>query len=472
MINRSSESVIVLGAGLTGSLISICFARRGFDVTVFERNADPRSAPDEIRRPSINLTLCDRGLSALEETGVMDSIGPLLTPVYGRMVHLSDGSRRYQPYGKPDQAIQSIKRKDLNIALLDVADQLGVSLRFGLRCTDIDPERRLLRLEKDGNSQFVSFPRLIAADGALSSVRLRLQQLSRLNQSVQYSATRYKALDIPASQHEPALEASTIHVWPRGDFMAIAFPNTDGSHSVAFHLPERGALSFEQLSDAASVRDFLLAAFPDVAALLVNREDAFLSQRPSSMQTVRCSPWGHGGQILLLGDAAHAVLPHYGQGANAGFEDVAMLATLLDRYGADWNMVFAQFEGTRKPDMEAISDLCCEQAQNLHYEVDKPGFGLRIRIERRLAELFPQRLIPLYAMIAFTRMPYAEVRARDRCQRRIIEDLASRTAIEDMLEDPRFVEGIRPRIERDLSSTDGAIPCRQRSSKDNRNVSS
>jgi kynurenine 3-monooxygenase len=472
MTNRSSESVIVVGGGLTGSLISICLARRGFDVTVLERNPDPRSAPEEIQRPSINLTLCHRGLSALEQTGVMDSIAPLLTPVYGRLVHLSDGSRSYQPYGKPDQAIQSIKRKDLNVALLDVADQLGVSLRFGLRCTDIDPERRLLRLEKAGNSQFVAFSCVIAADGAFSSVRLRLQQLSRLEQSLQYSATRYKTLDIPASQHEPTLGASTVHVWPRGDFMAIAFPNSDGSHSVAFHLPVSGAQSFEQFSDAASVRDFLSAAFPDLAPLLANREHAFLSQRPSSMQTVRCSPWGHGDQILLLGDAAHAILPHYGQGANAGFEDVAMLAELLDQHGAEWKMVFAQFEDVRKPDMEAISDLCCEQAQNLHYEVDKPGFELRIRIERRLAELFPERLIPLYAMIAFTRMPYAEVRARDRRQRRIIEDLASRTAIEEMLEDPRFAEGIRPRIERDLPSTDGATPCRQRSSKDNRNVSS
>lgn len=441
-------TIIVVGGGLVGCLLSIYLARRGFRIAIYERHCDPRLVYDEIKRPSINLTLCARGLKSLKRVGVLDSLQGFLTPAYGRVVHLADGTLSFQHYGEPGEAIYSIRRKDLNIVLLAAAEELSVSTHFDLRCVDFEPEARYLKFI-DAAGVFHETPAscVIAADGSSSVIRSCLHARGLLHQIVQFSANSYKTLTIP--KRDAGLQEGAIHVWPRKQCMAIAFPNPSGSFSVAFHLPVEGDPSFKQLVDVASVQMFLASNFPDLFPRLRGAESEFLAQRPSSMLTVRCNPWGLD-KVLLVGDAAHSILPHYGQGANAGFEDCEILAGLIDRHGPDWRTVLRVFEERRRGDTDAISELCNEHAHNLHHSIDSSEFQLRLHLERRLHHLFPTRFIPLYSMISFSSMPYAELQARDRIQRKLISDLMSHSMIGDLLEHRSFVASIQERIEHDL----------------------
>jgi kynurenine 3-monooxygenase len=444
------QPIVVVGGGLIGCLLAICLARRGFRVTIYEKNADLRSTTEDGRRPSINLTLCRRGLSSLERAGAFDILKSLLTPVYGRVVHQNAGALTYQAYGEEGDAIYSIKRKELNSALVGLAEEIGVRFVFRRRCVDVDvaPDSVRLKFENaDGVAESITAGCVFAADGSLSAIRSRLHELHRINQSVEVSPTGYKTLTIRAHSH---LQPGAIHVWARQESMAIAFPNRDSSHSVAFHLPLEGSGSFHQLKDTSTLHHLVSTCFADLAPLVRDCEQELLAQRPNSMQSVRCSPWHFDGTLLLMGDAAHAILPHYGQGANAGFEDCRILADLIDQHGADWPIVFSRYEETRRPDTEAIFGLCSEHAHELHYSVGTPDFDLRLRLEKRLHRLFPRRILPLYSMIAFSEMPFAEVRARERIQRRVIGDLLPVPDIENRIEEEQLLRLVQDRIEREL----------------------
>ena len=432
------DYVAVVGGGLVGCVAATCLARRGFRVAVYERNADPRISSDRVR-PSINLTLCERGLGVLDRIGAMPRVRGALSPAYGRIIHLANGDCGYQPYGEPNQAIQSVRRHDLNAALLDIAEQNGVEFHFNCRCVDFDLTSGELLLEGHRGESYRRRPAcVIAADGAFSAIRSRLQRTERLDYSQQFWTNGYKEIPIPTVSGSPALKQGALHIWPRDNIMAIAFPNPDNTFSCALHLPFDGTVSFAALSDDHSFRELMQREFPDLLPLIGQLAPAFFESQPNSMVTIRCSPWSFAGKILLIGDAAHSIFPSYGQGANAGFEDCAVLDRLIGVYGADWRKVFSEFERVRKADTDAIAGLCYEHFTELSNRVAEPSFQQRTQLEQRLHRMFPRQFAPLYSMITFSVMPYAEARRRSQAQTALINRLLEEPGIEEKLETEDF----------------------------------
>lgn len=425
------SAVVVVGGGLVGCLAAISLARRGCQVLIYERGEDIRSTPEDTRRPAINLTLCTRGLRSLESAGALAFIQPLITPAFGRVVHPLMGAPKYQPYGEPGDAIYSVRRRELNQALLSLAEACGVVVRFGHACTGYDLVAARLNVATRGVVMGVAAGCVIGADGAFSKLRTSLHAAGHVEQSLDLSSVGYTTARVRLASAGLPEEGRVIHVWPRDRCMAIAFPNVDGSFSVAFHVPLDGPQSTAELRRSLDVGRFLETWFADLWPAIPDEQYSLFLERPKSMGTITCRPWSQEGRLLLLGDAAHAILPHYGQGANSGFEDCRLLGQLVDRHGHDWRTVFAAFERERRGDTEAIARLCYEHARDLHGGVESPDYDRRIGLERRLARLYPERIRPLYSMIAFSEMPYAEVWRRHEIQRQIVADLTAAPPADD-----------------------------------------
>jgi kynurenine 3-monooxygenase len=442
--------VVVIGAGLVGCLAAACLAQRGLHVLICERHGDLRTSPVDDNRPSINLTLCARGLRALAHASVLESVRPWLVPAFGRIVHQTDGTLSYQQYGGPGDAIYAVRRKDLNAILLDQARALGVEIRFRHSCVDVDPQTGRVMIEgPDDRMTEIDAACVFAADGASSRVRVMLARRGQVHQSIEWASTGYKAVTIARNGPQWRWPGDGVHVWPRHRCLAVGFSNCDGSHSIGLHLPMVGEDSFEELQDRTRAERLLAGCLPDAFPLLRASIPELVRQRANAMSTVRCRPW-RVGRVLLIGDAAHAILPHFGQGANAGFEDCQTLAELVDRHGPDWPTVFASFEEIRAPDAAAIADMCSDHAHTLHYDADSPEFARYLELERTLQELCPDRVRPLYSMIAFSSMGYSEVRARATAQRRVITELLAQPAVDVRLSDPAARASWRDQIEREL----------------------
>jgi kynurenine 3-monooxygenase len=441
MTSSSNARLVVVGGGLVGSLLAIYLSRRGHGVDVFDRKPDPRRSNGTARRPSLNLTLCERGLAALDAVGLRERALALAVPAKGRRIHTVDGEIVYQPYGNHGEAIFSIARSALNALLVEEAERTrGVAYHFEQKCVHVDARTAQARFEhtRTGELTEVRSTKIFGADGAYSGVRLQLQKSELFDYSQQYSAQGYKELAIPAGSTQ-ALQADALHIWPRGDFMLMAFPNPDGSFTGALYAPFDGEESFEALGDETRLSAFMHEHFPDVASAIPNLSEQFFARPANTMLTVRCRPWSRAGNVLLVGDAAHSVLPWYGQGANAGFEDVLVLDHCMRTYGDDWEGAFAELEQLRRPNMDVMADLCNDHFHELRDRVADPRFLLRKALERRLQELFPDRFAPLYSMVAFTRTPYAEAVRIDRVQRRVIDRLLGLDGIEAQLRGPEMV---------------------------------
>ena len=432
------KQIVIVGGGLVGCLASVYMRRRGFKVKVYERNPDPRSRKTSTR-PSLGITLCERGLRALTEAGAMDAICRILTPAYGRTIHRSDGSTIFQPYGTSQQAIYSVSRRNLNIALVGEAIRAGATVNFDCQCIDLDQEKAEIMIIHKGRRLRESGALIVAADGSNSIVRAILTKRRILRSSQTRWKNGYKELQLAAlSKGSSSLGANTLHLWPRQSHMAIAFPNRDGSFTCAVHMPFEGALSFESLRLKTDAIALFRESFPDLVESLSTLTANFLSQRPNAMETVNCEPWSVGGKVLLIGDAAHAVLPSYGQGANAGFEDCRLLDEALDRFGPDWKAVCDDFEQLRRPDTDVLAELCTYHFVELCDLVADDSFQLRRRIERRIHEMFPDRFSSLYSMITFSSLPYSQAQMVDRQQSAIIDKLTQIPNIEDALEREQF----------------------------------
>jgi kynurenine 3-monooxygenase len=418
------RAVNIVGAGLAGSLLALLLARRGLRVALFERRADPRQAQPE-RGRSINLALAARGLRALERAGVLAQVQPLLIPMRGRMVHERAGRAALQPYGQREhEVIYSVGRADLNRVLIDAAARHGaVSVRFGQTCLGADSAASRLRFRGEGGEYSVPLAPTLATDGAGSAVRTSLAAAGLLKVREEWLDHDYKELSIsPAAG--AALERHALHIWPRGGFMLIALPNTDGSFTATLFLPRSGAPSFATLDGAAAVTAFFGREFPDTLALLPDLAAQFAAHPQGQLGTVHTTPWHRGGEVLLLGDAAHAIVPFHGQGMNAAFEDCTQLDELLGAHGADWAGAFAAFEAARAPNAAAIARMALENYAEMRAAVLDEGFVRRRTLALELERRFPERFIPRYSMVMFhPEIPYTEALRRGAVQEELLRQL-------------------------------------------------
>jgi kynurenine 3-monooxygenase len=428
--------VIVVGGGLIGPLLAVFLAKQGHSVTVYDRDADGREASQAANR-SINLTLCERGFRALDRAGVGDLIRRISVPAYGRLIHSVEGDLSYQPYGNNQEAIYSIARRDLNTALLNFAQQnFDIEFRFNEKCTGADLTTATLETtnSRTGHVTHHKANCVFACDGAYSAIRLRLQRMNRFNYSQQYWDQGYKELSVPATATGGWVsEKNVLHIWPRGHYMLIGFPNLDGSFTCSWHIPFEGELSFEAVKTEADLRRLFERSFPDVIAHMPNLVSEFFANPPASMVTIKCFPWSFQDKAVLVGDAAHAIYPSYGQGANAGFEDCAVIDECMQKYGADWKAIFNEYETRRKANTDAIADLCIEHFIELRDLVGDRTFLLKKEIERKINRMYPEKYSDLYSMITFSCMPYVEALRVDREQRAIIDRIMNLEQIDARL---------------------------------------
>jgi kynurenine 3-monooxygenase len=397
-----ASGVNIIGAGLAGSLLAILLAKRGFRVSVYERRPDPRASTADSGR-SINLALAARGIRGLQLAGVLDRIMPLAIPMRGRMVHEHDGSTELQMYGvRPEEVIHSISRADLNRTLIEAAAELpGVEFQFRQLCLGLAHEKNVLELRDEANGRIhhTTLQPTIATDGGGSAVRDSL--LAREVSTVREEPLEhdYKELTIPAREGRHVMEPNALHIWPRGGFMLIGLPNRDGTFTATLFLAHTGANSFEQLHSPPDVDAFFAREFPSARALMPNLTREFFEHPQGSLGTVYTRGWHLNGDVLLLGDAAHAIVPFHGQGMNCAFEDCAELMRLMDEHHS-WHGLFEAFEHERRPNTDAIAQMALENYIEMRETVLDPEYRRKKKEAENLEKKDPN-FIPRYSKVMF-----------------------------------------------------------------------
>ena len=423
---NTPKKVTLIGAGLNGPLLAILLRRRGFAVEIYERRPDMRRVRVSAGR-SINLALSTRGIHALQQAGLWERMRGIVIPMKGRMMHSIAGELTFQPYGKNEtEVIHSISRAELNIALMNAAEERGTAIHFNQRCTGYDLKTGTVRLRDENTCEDVNREAgvVIGCDGSASAIRTEMLKLSRFNFSQQYLDYGYKELTIAAgTDGKHLMETNALHIWPRGNHMLIALPNIDGTFACILFLPFEGTDSFASLSTLADVIHFFEDRFPDALKLMPQLAENYAANPTGAMVTVKCSPWHVEGSSLLLGDAAHAIVPFFGQGINCGFEDCTCLVELLDRHGADWPRVFAAFEKERKVNTDAIADMAIENFTEMRDRVADARFLFRKKVELALEAKYPRRFVPKYAMVTFHRIPYSVALTRGAVQDQMLAEL-------------------------------------------------
>lgn len=422
------EKINIIGAGLAGSLLSVYLAKKGFNINIYERRPDMRKINISAGK-SINLALSTRGIHALKEVGLYDEIKKISIPMYGRMIHSIDGSTSLQPYGRDNsEYINSVSRGELNKKLMDLAENNhSVKLHYNMRCLSMDMDKNELYFHND-DSQITTAIRsdiTIATDGATSPVRMEMLKIPRFDFKQEYENYGYKELHIPPNADGTfRMETNALHIWPRGSFMLIALPNMDGSFTctlfLAYDFSHGGENSFEYLKDKDKVRNFFGKNFPDAMELMPDLLDDFFSNPTGTLITVKCYPWCIEGKLALLGDSAHAIVPFFGQGMNAAFEDCTVLNECIDKNRGNWKKVFSEYQQSRKPNTDAIADLARENFIEMRDRVADPRFQLMKKIESMLFDKYPERFIPKYTMVTFLRVPYAAALRRGNIQENIL----------------------------------------------------
>jgi kynurenine 3-monooxygenase len=429
----SGKKIVIAGAGLVGSLLSIYLKKKNYNVTIYERRADMRREEVEAGR-SINLALSDRGIKALKEVGIADDVLRIAIPMHGRHIHNNDGSHAFQPYGKQGQYINSVSRRELNCKLMDLAEAHGVRIFFNHRCTNVSWKNNEVIFEDRKKTAAVEFDMLFGTDGAYSSVRLaHMLNHDKFNYQQYYIDCGYKELSIPAGENGSfLLEKNSLHIWPRKQYMLIALPNTDGSFTGTLFFPFEGELSFSKLKTEQAVKDFFNATFPDVVKLVPDVVKQFFSNPISSLVTVKCFPWIREDKFCLLGDAAHAIVPFFGQGMNAGFEDCSVLNELLEAHGDNWRKILGEFQSLRKPDTDAIADLAIGNFTEMRAKTADPKFLLQKKIEAKLHAHHPDKWIPAYSQVTFSPdIRYSEALKNSERQEKIMQKIMQEPGIEN-----------------------------------------
>lgn len=460
----SKPAITLIGAGLVGALLATLLAQRGFRVNVFERRPDPR-IHGFIGGRSINLALAERGWHGLRVAGLSDRIATIAVMMRGRMVHDAAGNTNLQRYGRDDsEVIWSVSRGQLNCTLLSAAEEAGATIHFGqrLEAVDWDSMHIHLRDDADGRETVHQAGLLLGADGAGSALRQAMQRVTDLGERLESLGHGYKELEIPPLPQLPAaaltaqlraaqargelfaMEANALHIWPRGSYMCIALPNAEGSFTVTLFLPSQGkdgAPGFDTLATREAVQAFFERDFADAVPLMPEYLDDFVRNPTGVLATLYLQRWHLDGRALLLGDAAHAIVPFHGQGMNCGFEDAVELADLLAA-GGEAETLFAEFQQRRKPNSDAIAAMALDNYVEMRDRVDDPDYLLMRELERVLAARHPERYLPRYSIVTFTRLPYRYAHERGQQQAQLLREL---------------VRGKASLAEVDLAAADAAV---------------
>ncbi|MBP9689711.1 MAG: FAD-dependent monooxygenase [Bacteroidia bacterium] len=440
-----TQKITIIGGGLAGSLAAIYMAKRGFNVDLFERRADMRIA-DIYQGKSINLALSTRGLHALEKIGLDKDILADAIPMYGRMMHSRTGELSYHPYGKDGQAIYSVSRGRLNQKLIELADEFpNINIYFNSKCIDVDIENKTATFElEDGSQKTVSSDRILGTDGAFAATRNKMQLGSRFNYSQQYLHVGYKELEIPEGENGKfMMEKNALHIWPRGNFMMIALPNPSGDFTCTLFVPYE---KFEQVNTDAEIQQFFNEDFADAVPMMPTLIEDYKRNPIGNLVTVKCYPWVKEDKLALMGDAAHAVVPFYGQGMNCSFEDVVVFDNMIEKYGDDWTKIFDEYQKERKPNADAIADLA---VQNYYEMADKVGdkhFLHKKHIEHDLSELYPDKFKSQYELTTFSLSSYKYALDQGKKNDILLEKIIADKA-EDKINDPIFMEQFWPLID-------------------------
>ncbi len=445
---QSSKKIAVVGAGLVGSLLAIYLKKAGHIVHVYDRSPDIRNIQFSGR--SINLAMSNRGWRALENIGIADDIRKIGIPMDKRAIHNMDQSLNYQKYGKDGEAIYSLSRGVLNRKMIDLAEEKGVEFFFEHKVWDVSLSEAILHIGEEERGEWTDYKydMVFGSDGAFSRVRHRMQRQSMFNYSQDFLEIGYKELNIPANADgSHKLDKNSLHIWPRGNFMLIALPNLDGSFTCTLFMPFEGENSFAQLNDEKKLVDFFAKYFPSTKEVIPDLVKDFFKNPKSYLVTMKCFPWTHNDKVALIGDACHAIVPFYGHGMNAGFEDITILSELMEKYGDDWQTIFTAYENSRKPNADAIAELSYRNFMEMSTKTADPKFLLQKKIEKWFSEKHPDKWTPLYSRVTFSHQPYAEALAIGDRQNEIMEDILSMESIEEIWETEQVEQRILSLLE-------------------------
>jgi kynurenine 3-monooxygenase len=432
---QTPKKIAIVGAGLVGSLLAIYLKKAGHAVHVFDRSPDIRRIQFSGR--SINLAMSNRGWKALEEIGISDEIKKIAVPMEKRAIHMMDQSLNYQKYGKEGEAIYSLSRGVLNRRMIDLAEEVGVEFFFEHKVWDVTLSEAILHIGEDERGEWTEYKydMVFGSDGAFSRVRHRMQRQSMFDYSQEFLEVGYKELNIPANADgSHKLDKNSLHIWPRGNFMLIALPNLDGSFTCTLFMPFEGENSFEELDTEDKLITFFNKYFPSTKDVIPDLVVDFFKNPKSYLVTMKCFPWTHNDKVALIGDACHAIVPFYGHGMNAGFEDITILSELMEEYGDDWQTIFTEYENSRKPNTDAIAELSYRNFMEMSSKTADAKFHLQKQIEKWFSEKHPDKWVPLYSRVTFSHQPYAEALAIGDRQNEIMKEILEIENIEQIWE--------------------------------------
>lgn len=422
--HRTSPHVIIIGAGPAGSLLALLLARHGATVSIYDYRPDIRqhSPSGQTRQRSINLAISTRGISALNKVGLSDALRALAVPMHGRLIHPLNSTPQFQPYGQPYQYLLSVSRVRLTALLLDSCDENdSITLQFGCKCLSVDLHAPSVTiLNPDATQSTVTATLVVGADGSFSKVRTAMAREGHFDFSQSFIPTLYKEFTMSTHRNNPSFPPNGLHIWPHGEVMLIALPNdSSGSFTCTLFIPQ-GML--EKLIKPDDVRKFFLKHFPDAVPALPTLEEDFFANPAPSLVTIRCNPYHYGSTAVIIGDAAHAIVPFYGQGCNAALEDCVLLSDAIAQHGwTNLDKALSSYSTSRKPDADAIADLALEHYHDMSSNSAKPWLVLKRRLEILANKVLPQSLyLPLYSMISFSNIPYSKAVAWAKTQERVI----------------------------------------------------
>lgn len=434
---QTPVKIAIVGSGLVGSLLAIYLKKAGHTVHVYDRSPDIRTVNFTGR--SINLAMSNRGWRALDDLGLGDSIREIAIPMDKRAIHAVGQPLNYLYYGKEGESIYSISRGVLNRKMVTLAEEAGAEFFFNTRVWDVTMATATLHTgeTEQGAWDERKYDIVFGADGAFSRVRHRMQRQNMFNYSQEFLNTGYKELHIPANADGThKLDKNSFHIWPRGEFMLIAMPNLDGTFTCTLFMPFTGDNSFEALKDRATLEKFFATHFPSTTDVMPDLVEDFFKNPTSTLVTMKCYPWTFEDKVALIGDACHAIVPFYGHGMNAGFEDITILNQLMGQYGNDWNTIFKEYQESRKPNADAIAELSYRNFMEMSSDTADPSFILRKKIEKRFSEKYPDKWLPLYSRVTFSHRPYAEALALGDRQKAIMDEVMLMDGLADKWDSP------------------------------------
>jgi kynurenine 3-monooxygenase len=424
--------IAVVGSGLVGSLLAIYLRRAGHTVHVYDRSPDIRTITFSGR--SINLAMSHRGWKALDGVGIGDEVRAIAIDMDKRAIHVAD-KINFQHYGKEGESIYSISRGTLNRKMIDLAEAAGAEFFFEQKIWDISLATATLHIGETERGEWTDVPydMVFGADGAFSRIRHRMQRQSMFNYSQEFLTTGYKELNIPPNADgSHKLDKNSFHIWPRGNYMLIALPNLDGSFTCTLFMPFEGENSFAALTDRSEVEAFFAENFPDSIEVIPELANDFFKNPTSTLVTMKCFPWTFEDKVALIGDACHAIVPFYGQGMNAGFEDISVLNEMIEKFGDDWKTIFSEYENSRKPNADAIAELSYRNFMEMSTKTADDKFHLQKKIEKHFSAKYPEKWIPLYSRVTFSHRPYTEALAIGDKQNEIMEEVLKMDNIEQL----------------------------------------